>query len=674
MLLKKFVLSATLAVLSAIVPTFVLGQNAGLLEKPVHNLISGPLIRTVGPSSTGRSLSLDLVLPLRNKRQLDAFLQALSNPANPSYRHYLTPAEFTQMYGPNQADYDSLIAWAKSNGLTVTETPANRGYMGVSGSIGKINAVFNVTITDFVDSSTGRAFFAPNVEPTPATPIPLLAITGLDNAVPRIPQHIRLAPSKVGQNPVPMSDTGSGPSGTFTPSDMRAAYYGSGALSGSGQIVAIFSYDGYNASDLHLYYNDIGMTSNVYVSNVLVGGYNGVCTGIDGSGPCDDAEQVLDIANVAGMAPGINEILFYEGTSSTSVLNQIAEDDLASVVSSSWSGGDFGNASENPFKQMQAEGITYVNASGDYGAYATNPPAPDLSPSITEVGGTDLNTTGPGGSYVSETAWSGSGGGWIANTFSIPSFQQGAINSSNNGSMSWRNSPDISAEANYDNTTVSNGVFENPVAGTSYATPRWAGVIAMANQQATANCEPPVGFIPPTLYASLSTSAYSTSFHDITSGTNNDGSGVSYNAVADYDLVTGLGSPAGQNLINLLVPPHSSSTATEVNGIALTNGGPPETFSTRVTDFNGYPIWGGSVTFSYYPLGEPGNSTTACSANINNNNAENATCTAEVNGVTGEQYTLTASYSGTLYLGANACQASSYSETVISTGYGFSPE
>ncbi|MHB1938520.1 MAG: S8/S53 family peptidase [Acidobacteriaceae bacterium] len=206
--------------------------------------------------------------------------------------------------------------------------------------------------------------------------------------------------------------------------------------------MAIFSYDGYNNSDLQQYYNTIGMKSNVYIQNVLVNGYSGNCTGINGNGPCQDGEQVLDIANVAGMAPGLDEILFYEGTSSTTILNQIANDNIAKVISSSWSGGDFGNASENAFKQMQAEGITYVNASEDYGAYSSGvicqnmsgsycPPA--LSPSIIQVGGTDLNTTGPGGSYISETAWQDSGGGWISNTFGFPSFQQNAINSTNRG-------------------------------------------------------------------------------------------------------------------------------------------------------------------------------------------------------------------------------------------------
>ena len=49
------------------------------------------------------------------------------------------------------------------------------------------------------------------------------------------------------------------------------------------------------------------MKSSVPIKNVLVNGYSGVCDAGDRSGTstCDDGEQVLDIVNVIGMAPGL---------------------------------------------------------------------------------------------------------------------------------------------------------------------------------------------------------------------------------------------------------------------------------------------------------------------------------------------------------------------------------
>ncbi len=127
-------------------------------------------------------------------------------------------------------------------------------------------------------------------------------------------------------------------------------------------------------------------------------------------------------------------------------------------------------------------------------------------------------------------------------------------NSSNGGSTTLRNAPDVAAEANFDNTTVINGQFASGYGGTSYATPRWAGLIALANQQAAANGTATVGFFNPRLYTLGTSSTYTTLFHDITSGNNKPsaGTGNGFNAVTGYDLVTGWGSPIGAALINNL--------------------------------------------------------------------------------------------------------------------------
>jgi len=47
------------------------------------------------------------------------------------------------------------------------------------------------------------------------------------------------------------------------------------------------------------------------------------------------------------------------------------------------------------------------------------------------------------------------------------------INSSNQGSKTLRNSPDVAAEANFDNPTVINGSLVTGFGGTSFSAPRW---------------------------------------------------------------------------------------------------------------------------------------------------------------------------------------------------------
>jgi xanthomonalisin len=335
---------------------------------------------------------------------------------------------------------------------------------------------------------------------------------------------------------------------------------------------------------VQLYYTTTGTSSSVPINNVLVSGFNGSCTNLGApSGytqSCYDAEQVLDIVNAIGMAPGIEQIRFYEGGNDSNILNAMATENITKVISSSWSWDPADAASDDPiFQEFAAQGQTYLNASGDCGDYAGNCPAPSdttpnpayyfpgVDPYIIEVGGTDLTTTGPGGAWVAETGWSDSGGGFVSGT-SIPSWQQlpGVINVGNLGSTTLRNSPDVAAEANFDNVTVSDGTFYTGYGGTSFAAPRWAGFLTLVNQQSVANGKGTVGFINPTIYALGTSTSYSGIFHDIASGSNpsTGGGNSGFNAVTGYDLVTGWGSPNGAPLINSLAGMGKSSAATFV--------------------------------------------------------------------------------------------------------------
>jgi kumamolisin len=170
---------------------------------------------------------------------------------------------------------------------------------------------------------------------------------------------------------------------------------------------------------------------------------------------------------------------------------------------------------------------------------------------VVSVGGTDLTTTSAAGAWKSETAWSDSGGGISPDKIAIPSWQKlsGVINSSNKGSTTYRNGPDVAANANFTFYTCADqkACLANEYGGTSFATPMWAAYIALVNQQRVANSKSTIGFINPAIYSIGVSTSYGTDFHDITSGKSG-----SYSAVTGYDLVTGWGSPNGTGLINAL--------------------------------------------------------------------------------------------------------------------------
>ena len=301
----------------------------------VPQIVSSGEAKSLGAVAGAQHLKLAITLPLRNEAQLDAVLQTIYDPASPNFHHYLSAGDFAAQYAPSQADYDKAVAWAKSAGFAVTNTSANRRVIDVDGSVDVIRSAFHVGLNTYADAVTGRTFHAPDVEPSVNAPVEIYAVAGLSDAHPKHPHYHKGGTAALGLANAPGVSvvgnaqesaqaiahiSGSGPSNTYLPSDMRKAYYPSGSLTGTGQTVGIFSFDGYIASDLTLFYSKTGMANSVPVKNVLVNGYNGACFGFTSSGQedpstCDDGEQILDIVQVEGMAPGLTQILFYEGDS-----------------------------------------------------------------------------------------------------------------------------------------------------------------------------------------------------------------------------------------------------------------------------------------------------------------------------------------------------------------------
>ena len=90
------------------------------------------------------NLRVALVLPLRNQDKLADLLRRQYTPGDSLYHHFLTPPDFTALYGPTQADYDAVAAYAHSQGLTITATSPGRTLLNVAGPSAKIEAAFGV--------------------------------------------------------------------------------------------------------------------------------------------------------------------------------------------------------------------------------------------------------------------------------------------------------------------------------------------------------------------------------------------------------------------------------------------------------------------------------------------------------------------------------------------------
>jgi Transcriptional regulator PadR-like family len=216
-----------------------------------------------------------------------------------------------------------------------------------------------------------------------------------------------------------------------------------------------------------------------------------------------------------------------------------------------------------------ARRATVVAGSGDGGAIATrrgkSPPVREVSlpasdPLVLAAGGTTLTANRATGAYRSETAWNtpihgvpAASAGGFSHLFARPAYQDGVP-----GIGAMRGVPDVAGDAS--NSTDMAFVFAerggayvpSSQGGTSTTGPFWAGLIALADQEAGH----PLGFVNPAIYQIARGPLYHKAFHDITTGNNtvvlNGVTITGYQAGPGWDPVTGWGTPDAQVLIPLL--------------------------------------------------------------------------------------------------------------------------
>jgi subtilase family serine protease len=354
--------------------------------------------------------------------------------------------------------------------------------------------------------------------------------------------------------PIHMKGTSAstGPRG-MSPSATRHAYgFDKIVNQGAGQVIGIV--DAYDDPNIE---SDLGVFSSTFVLPPCTTSNN--CfqkVYAQGSRPSTSAgwalEISLDVEWAHAIAPQAKILLVEAASNSFANLMQavdVAVQHGASLVSMSFGGGESSSELSYDFHFNQ-NGVTFTASSGDSGSGVEYPAA---SPYVVAVGGTTL-TTGSGGSYVGETAWSGSGGGQSAveneplyqSTYSIPNDPNGR-----------RGVPDVAYDGDpntgfavYDTVRYQgqSGWFQ--VGGTSAGAPQWAALFSIANSLRAGN-KATLSSTDIAVY-NVAKANLSSNFHDISSGKNGT-CGTLCTASTGYDYVTGLGSPQANNIIPALV-------------------------------------------------------------------------------------------------------------------------
>ena len=567
---------------------------------------------------------------------LDQLLKDVQDPTSSLYRKWLTPEQYADRFGASQADIAQVVAWLEGRGLTVIKRARGRNFVVFKGPAGLVEEALHTEIHHFL--AKGEVHWANVTEPSVPSAIHPFTIgfSGLDDFKPEPPSHARKpvpAISYNGQNAL-------GPGDLWLIYDIAPFYqYG---ITGNGMRVAVVGQTDVDLADVATYQSAFGLPANT-PTKVLVPGssYPGVTSG-------DYGESELDLEVLDAIVWNA-QILFVYSTNIVNSLAYVIDEAAAPVVSYSYAGCELSaNSSvatgfQQLAQQANAEGITWVAASGDSGAAGCDAGAsvathgisamlPASVPEVTGVGGTEFSegigsywglTNGTAGdsalSYIPEAAWndttilgslSASGGG-MSMYFPRPGWQSAPGVTPLNA----RFVPDVavSASPQHDPYAVVLGGIPSLVGGTSAATPVFAGIILLLNQFFGVKG---LGNINPALYALASTStnvcnAYAVTpkcvFHDVMSGSNFVpctagtvgciGGTMGYAAGPGYDMVTGLGSVDAANLAIAAVTQNSgpsiSSVTTAFGGPAIaqntfivikgTNLVPPITPSTGVT-------------------------------------------------------------------------------------------
>ena len=539
-------------------------------------------------ADTSQQLHLSVGLQLRNEAALDNFLQEVSDPQSPLYQQYLTPEQFAQYFAPTATQVQQVTAYLQSQGLSVMNVSSNNLLINVDAPVRTVQKAFHVQINSY--QLGNHVFYANNIAPSlPSTVGSLISsISGMDNSAQYQPLFQRTLHHTT--NLTSALQQQSGPVGGLGPKDLAKAYdvaplQQNGTL-GDNQTVALFELDGYQKSDVAQYFQYYGLnTPNL--SNVLVDGTSGNA----GAGA---VEVELDIEALGAIAPHANQII-YEGPNTfqgmNDAYNKIVTDNKAKLVSISWglcetsSGAAELKTLDTIFKQGAAQGMSFVAASGDAGAYdcqdtnlAVDSPADD--PYVTGVGATRLQLSA--GNYGSEAVWSdpsqvqhgpkgGGSGGGLSHTYKQPSWQSGP-GVQNQYSNGYREVPDVTA---FGDPTVGYSIYctvKNAgcpatgwmtIGGTSAAAPFWTASLALINQFLQANNMNALSQVNASLYHVFNSSQHYAAFHDVTAGNN-----LYYPTTSGYDLASGLGSPDVYNLardlagINSQVPPTTTPTDT----------------------------------------------------------------------------------------------------------------
>lgn len=479
----------------------------------------------LGPAPLDDGFRSLLGFPTRQRALLEERVADIYDPDSPEFRDYLTVDEWMSEHAPLESDYELVKAWLRSRNFTINFEAKNRLLIHFSGTVKDFNETFDTELHICMRKNplhSGDPFPVYCTLESFTLPKFVAARTnGL--AAADLPTETGELTKEVGEVKADYpGDDAHGPPAFFGAYNMRPLL--DAGYDGKGSAVGVVAAGTYHSIDLQIYWKSFGIERAL---PTRVGLMEPVFERI--------TETVLDTQWSSSMAPGA-DVYVYEGPDArnTALLfawNEAIADNKVDVLTSSFAHRE--DAEPKVLRHQYDEsalmaaaiGMTVVSASGD----SAKPDTPCGSPYVTCVGGTNLKAT-PDGNIMSETAWSMSGSGQ-SKSFALPYWQMGDVHDSKT-----RATADVALSSSPQNPMwVRRWTKWESYGGTSFASPAFAGMVAVINSYRYAQGKPRVGFLNPLIYLHEPTRA---TFRDIKHGAT-----PYYDAGPGWDYPTGVGAP-----------------------------------------------------------------------------------------------------------------------------------
>jgi len=105
--------------------------------------------KNLGTQNPSKVMEISLWLQPHDRAQMDQLARDLYDRNSPSYRKFLTPAQFASRFSPSAAEVQTVREFLESHGLTIVKTDPLNFFIRARGTVEKMENAFHVVLNNY---------------------------------------------------------------------------------------------------------------------------------------------------------------------------------------------------------------------------------------------------------------------------------------------------------------------------------------------------------------------------------------------------------------------------------------------------------------------------------------------------------------------------------------------